>query len=120
MNLTSRRFIAFVVSTSLLLGVAATSFSHETSLSVSLPVQQTDQAGAALQEGRRLLKRGKADQALGQLQTALNLYIAAKNRKGIAAAHNELGDLYLRQGQTKTALDHYQQAYDALTGALGQ
>jgi CHAT domain-containing protein/tetratricopeptide (TPR) repeat protein len=87
---------------------------------VASVVQQTDQAGAALQEGRRLLKRGKADQALGQLQTALNLYTAAKNKKGIAAAHNELGDLYLRQGQNKTALEHYQQAYDALTGALGQ
>jgi CHAT domain-containing protein/tetratricopeptide (TPR) repeat protein len=83
-------------------------------------VQQPDQAGTALQEGRRLLKRGKADQALGQLQTALNLYTATNNRKGIAAAHNELGDLYLRQGQNKTALDHYQQAYDALSGALGQ
>jgi len=83
-------------------------------------MQQPDQAGTALQEGRRLLKRGKADQALGQLQTALNLYTAGKNRKGIAAAHIELGDLYLRQGQNKTALDHYQQAYDALTGVLGQ
>ena len=87
---------------------------------MSSSMQQPDQAGTALQEGRRLLKRGKADQALGQLQTALNLYTAAKNRKGVAAAHNELGDLYLRQGQNKTALDHYQQAYDALTGALGQ
>ena len=71
-----------------------------------------------MQEGRRLLKRGKADQALGQLQTALSLYTAANNRKGIAAAQNELGDLYLRQGQNKTALEHYQQAYDALTGVL--
>ncbi|MEP6820023.1 MAG: CHAT domain-containing tetratricopeptide repeat protein [bacterium] len=83
-------------------------------------MQQSDQAGTALQEGRRLLKRGKADQALGRLQTALDLYTAAKNRKGMAAAHNELGDLYLRQGQNKTALDHYQQAYYALTGVLGQ
>ena len=103
-----------------MLGLAAAVFSHDTPAPTTSAVQQTDQAGVALQEGRRLLKRGKADQALGQLQTALNLYTAAKNRKGIAAAHNELGDLYLRQGQTKTALEHYQQAYDALTGALGQ
>ena len=73
-----------------------------------------------MQEGRRLLKRGKADQAIGQLQTALNLYTAAKNRKGIAAAHNELGDLYLRQGQDKTALEHYEKAYAALTGVVEQ
>lgn len=120
MNATARKFTVFVLSTSLLLGLAATTLPHETSPASALPVQQPDQAGAALQEGRRLLKRGKADQALGQLQSALNLYTAAKNRKGIAAAHNELGDLYLRQGQNKTALEHYQQAYDALTGALGQ
>ena len=120
MNATARKFIAFVVSTSLVLGLAVVVFSHETSRPTNLAVQQTDQAGNALQEGRRLLKRGKADQALGRLQTALSLYTASNNRKGIAAAHNELGDLYLRQGQNKTALDHYQQAYDALTGALGQ
>jgi CHAT domain-containing protein len=75
-------------------------------------VQQTDQASAALHEGRRLLKRGRADQALVQLRNALNLYTAAKNNSGVAAAHNELGDLYLRQGQYSVALDHYQKALD--------
>ncbi len=76
------------------------------------PVQQTDQAGDALREGRRLLKRGRADQALVQLRNALNLYTNAKNNSGIAAAHNELGELYLRQGQYQVALDHYQKALD--------
>src|SRR5688572_31208843 len=75
-------------------------------------VQQTDQAGSALREGRRLLKRGRADQALIQLRTALNLYTSAKNNSGIAATHNELGDLYLRQGQYPIALDNYQKALD--------
>lgn len=75
-------------------------------------VQQTDQAGAALREGKRLLKRGRADQALIQLRTALNLYTSAKNNSGIAATHNELGDLYLRQGQYQIALDNYQKALD--------
>jgi CHAT domain-containing protein/predicted negative regulator of RcsB-dependent stress response len=74
--------------------------------------QQTDSARAALHEGRRLLKRGHSDQALVQLRNALNLYTAAKNNSGIAAAHNELGDLYLRQGQPEVALDHYQKALD--------
>jgi CHAT domain-containing protein/tetratricopeptide (TPR) repeat protein len=59
-----------------------------------------------------LLKRGKADQALGQLQTALKLYTAAKDNHGIAATNNELGDLYLRQGQYNVALDHYQRALE--------
>src|SRR5690349_24071821 len=75
-------------------------------------VQQTDQASTALHEGRRLLKRGRADQALVQLRNALNLYTAAKNNSGVAAAHNELGDLYLRQGQYQIALDNYQKALD--------
>ena len=74
--------------------------------------QQTDNAGSALREGRRLLKRGQADQALIQLRNALNLYTAAKNNSGMAAAHNELGDLYMRQGQYQVALDHYQKALD--------
>jgi CHAT domain-containing protein len=75
-------------------------------------VQQADSAGTALREGRRLLKRGRADQALIQLRNALNLYTAAKNSSGIAAAHNELGDLYLRQGQYPVALENYQKALD--------
>jgi len=78
----------------------------------TLPVQQTDQAGTALREGRRLLKRGRADQALIQLRNALNLYTAAKDNSGIAAAHNELGELYLRQGQYPVALENYQKALD--------
>ena len=79
-------------------------------------VQQSDQAGAALREGRRLLKRGRADQALIQLRNALNLYTAARNGSGVAAAHNELGDLYLRQGQYPVALENYQKALDGFLG----
>ena len=78
-------------------------------------VQQSDQASAALHEGRRLLKRGRADQALIQLRNALNLYTAAKNSSGVAAAHNELGDLYLRQGQYQVALDNYQKALEGFS-----
>src|ERR687894_235837 len=74
--------------------------------------QQADQAGAALREGRRLLKRGRADQALIQLRNALNLYTTAKNNSGMAATHNELGDLYMRQGQYPVALENYQKALD--------
>jgi CHAT domain-containing protein len=73
---------------------------------------QTDQAQQALTQGRQLLKRGKADQALIQLQTALRLYTSANKASGIAATNNELGDLYLRQGQYTVALNHYQQAFE--------
>ncbi len=82
--------------------------------------QQTDQAGAALRQGRRLLKRGQSDQALIQLRTALNLYTSAKNNSGIAATHNELGDLYLRQGQFQVALDNYQEALDGFLAFDGK
>src|SRR5215217_4638482 len=79
--------------------------------------QQADSAGAALREGRRLLKRGQADKALIQLRNALNLYTTAKNNSGMAAAHNEIGDLYLRQGQYQVALDNYQKALDGFFAA---
>src|ERR1044072_3276970 len=80
---------------------------------IALPApQQSDSASTALHEGRRLLKRGQADKALVQLRNALNLYTAAKNNSGMAAAHNELGDLYMRQGQYAVALDHYQKALE--------
>lgn len=122
MNASVRRFTVFVLSASLLSALSATAFSNsnEPLPRAAATAQQADNAGAALQEGRRLLKRGQADQALGKLQTALSLYTAAKNRKGIAAAHNELGDLYLRQGQDKTALEHYEKAYEALSGVAVQ
>lgn len=87
------------------------------SLANAAVTPQSNQADAALQQGRQLLRRGQGDQALGYLETALKLYTAAKNNRGVAAAHNELGDLYLRQGQNKVALEHYQQGYDAFTGA---
>lgn len=86
------------------------------STSIAVP-QQTDSATSSLNEGRRLLKRGKADQALPKLQRALELYTAAKNTGGMAKAHNELGDLYLRQGQYQVALDHYKKALEGFVGA---
>jgi CHAT domain-containing protein/predicted negative regulator of RcsB-dependent stress response len=90
-----------------LLLVVALSFTPLTAFS-----QQTDSAGTALHEGRRLLQRGQADKALIQLRNALNLYTAAKNNSGMAATHNELGDLYMRQGQYQLALEHYEKAFD--------
>ncbi|HJS22769.1 MAG TPA: CHAT domain-containing tetratricopeptide repeat protein [Pyrinomonadaceae bacterium] len=83
-----------------------------TPIAFAAHAQQSDNAGSALREGRRLLKRGQADKALIQLRNALDLYTAAKNNSGMAAAHNELGDLYMRQGQYQVALDHYQKALD--------
>jgi CHAT domain-containing protein/predicted negative regulator of RcsB-dependent stress response len=103
---------AVLSAAALLTGAATVPVSANTSTTY---VQQSDQASAALHEGRRLLKRGRADQALIQLRNALNLYTAAKNSSGVAAAHNELGDLYLRQGQYQVALDNYQKALEGFS-----
>ncbi len=109
-----KRFSKVLVATTLLCGLSFVAV-HKTSVASAMP--QTDQAGAALQEGRRLLKRGKSDQALSQLKKALNLYTTAKNNHGIAATENELGDLYLRQGEYNVALEHYKHALDGFMGA---
>src|SRR6266850_1723744 len=81
--------------------------------------QQTD-PGTALSRARTLLKQGHADQALGYLETALNLYTQTNNARGIAASEDALGDLYMIQGQYKVALDHYQKAYQAFVVGRGQ
>src|SRR5258708_11069368 len=72
---------------------------------------------STLSRGRALLKQGHADQALGYLESALNLFTQSNNSRGIAAAQDALGDLYLIQGQYKVALDHYQKSYEAFAGA---
>lgn len=120
MKANAGKFIVLSLCTSLSLALPIRALPHENTVATLPVVQQSDSAGTALDEGRRLFKRGRADQALGRLQTALKLYTSAKNQKGIAAAHKELGDLYLRQGQNKIALNHYQQAYNAITGVLVQ
>src|SRR5215204_7691503 len=106
-----QKVIGLLLAVVLLVAPIALTAHASTSGPTALP-QQTDQPGTALHEGRRLLKRGQADKALIQLRNALNLYTAARNNSGIAASHNELGDLYLRQGQYAIALDHYQKAFD--------
>jgi CHAT domain-containing protein/tetratricopeptide (TPR) repeat protein len=114
MSTRNLKLLAFIFS----LGLLATSSSLPARANTSLPSpQQTDQARAALDQGRRLLKHGHAAEALVQLQTALNLFSTANNQTGVAATHNELGDLYLRQGQYQVALDHYQKALDGFLGA---
>src|SRR4051794_1617350 len=77
------------------------------------PEPQASQAADALRQGRALLMRGKADQALARLQSALSQFKAASNIKGVAAANDALGDLYVRQGQYMVAVKYYQDAHDA-------
>ncbi|MFY9618516.1 MAG: CHAT domain-containing protein [Pyrinomonadaceae bacterium] len=88
---------------------------------VDSPVAQAQaDPSAALSTGRSLLKQGHADRALNHLQSALTLYTQTNNQRGIAAARDALGDLYLVQGQLKVALEHYEKAFDAFTTAANK
>ena len=107
MNLSSSKLTSLV----LCVGLISTTLT-QAGRAKTIEPPQTDQAHQALSQGRQLLKRGRADQALIQLQTALRLYTSANKASGIAASNNELGDLYLRQGQYTVALNHYQQAFE--------
>jgi len=95
------------------------SFGLMTSYAVIESSDQKDQPQAmqSLRQGRLLLRRGQANQALGFLQTALNLFKEANNSKGEAAANDALGDLYLKQGQYSIALGYYTSAHDAFKAA---
>ena len=75
--------------------------------------QDAGDARAKLDQGRKLLKLGKADQALGLLEQALKQFESAGDQKGVAVSQDALGDLYNRQGQYTVALDHYKKARDA-------
>lgn len=75
------------------------------------------QAVQSLKQGRLLLRRGQANQALSLLQTALKSFKEANNSKGEAAANDALGDLYARQGQYSIALGYYTSAHQAFKAA---
>src|SRR6266704_6198610 len=90
---------------------------HGPSRTIAEP--QTD-PNTALSRGRSLLKQGHADQALGYLEAALNQFTQTNNARGIAAAQDALGDLYMIQGQDKVALDHYRKAYESFVVARGK
>src|SRR5688500_7579839 len=84
------------------------------------PGPQAGSASQALKQGRALLKRGKADLALVQLQNALSSFKQAGNPKGVAAANDALGDLYVRQGQYGVAVKFYQDAHGAFREAVSK
>ncbi len=86
----------------------------------SAAIEPQSDPGAALSRGRALLKQGHADQAIGYLEAALNLYTQTNNPRGMAASEDALGDLYLVQGQNTVALAHYQKAYQSFVVARGQ
>ncbi|PYS85977.1 MAG: hypothetical protein DMF70_03125, partial [Acidobacteria bacterium] len=90
---------------------------HNFRYSISSIIEPQSDPNSSLSRGRTLLKQGHADQALGYLENALNLFTQSNSSRGVAAAQDALGDLYLIQGQYKVALDHYRSAYEAFVAA---
>src|SRR5437660_2818219 len=104
----------------LLVTTAALFFcANENSLNAIAAPLQTNPS-TSLSRGRSLLKQGHADQALPLLESALASFKQTNNARGIAAAEDALGDLYLIQGQYKVALDHYRSAYQSFVVASGK
>jgi CHAT domain-containing protein/tetratricopeptide (TPR) repeat protein len=84
------------------------------------PINPQTDPSTSLSRGRALLKQGHADQALSLLESALTAFTSTNNARGIAAAQDALGDLYMVQGQYKVALDHYKSAYQSFVVASGK
>jgi CHAT domain-containing protein len=107
---TKNRIASLLLACAVIFSVAPHVSVTRASVGATEPQQQGTQATEALRQGRTLLKRGRADQALPLLEQALKLYAAANDARGQAAAHDALGDLYTRQGQYARALAHYKDA----------
>jgi CHAT domain-containing protein/tetratricopeptide (TPR) repeat protein len=100
--------------------LSLTAITHAAGLdNPSVAAPQTDPS-TSISRGRALLKQGHADQALPLLESALAAFTSTNNARGIAAAQDALGDLYMVQGQYKVALDHYQKAYQSFVLAGGK
>src|SRR5881394_2483418 len=115
-------FKYFVAAALLLLAVAAVSWLSPATTANNFDnaaAPQTDPS-ASLSRGRALLKQGHADQALPLLESALTAFTSTNNARGIAAAQDALGDLYMIQGQYKVALEHYKSAYQSFVVASGK
>lgn len=81
--------------------------------STATTLNAADEASRALAEGAALLRRNRADLALPLLESALKLFTQANNKSGLAAAHDALGDIYLRHGQYAPAIEHFGRAAEA-------
>jgi CHAT domain-containing protein len=115
-------FISCLVSASAIIAGASLSLTHAThagGLDNPFVAPQNDPS-TSLARGRALLKQGHADQALPLIDSALSGFTATNNARGIAAAQDALGDLYMIQGQYRVALDHYQKAYQSFVVASGK
>ncbi|MFL6230797.1 MAG: CHAT domain-containing protein [Pyrinomonadaceae bacterium] len=112
-----RQLLSLVVAASVLVAtVSHASVRVETPAPGTADGTPAQQALAALDQGKAQLRRNHADQALPLLQNALALFTQAGDAAGAAAARDQIGDIYQRYGQYRTALDNYQGAFDTFCG----
>ena len=91
--------------------------STSTAASATTEPAQAGDAAAEREQGRALLRRGKAAEALIHLERALKAFRQSGNKSGEASTQDLLGELYERQGGYDAALEHYQAAHDLYAAA---
>ena len=77
----------------------------------SFAAAQAGGAAAEREQGRALLRRGRAAEALVHLERALRLFGEEGRESGAASTRDLLGELYERQGRYDLALEHYEAAH---------
>ena len=73
---------------------------------------QTAGASSEREQGRALLHRGRAAEALVHLERALKGFRQSNDRSGEASTQDLLGELYDRQGRYDLAFQHYKAALE--------
>jgi CHAT domain-containing protein len=120
------RALAFLLVVSMFLcavpsgGSRALASVSASTLSTTPAPPDTQQAGDATSEreqGRALLHRGKAAEALIHLERALKAFQQSGSKSGEASTRDLLGELYERQGRYDVALENYQAAHDLYVAA---
>jgi CHAT domain-containing protein len=74
--------------------------------------QASGSAASERDEGRALLHRGRAAEALIHLERALKAFQSSNDKSGEASTRDLLGELYERQGRYDSALENYTAAHD--------
>src|SRR2546423_5133185 len=120
------RALAFLLVVSMFLCAAPSGGSRAlasvsaSTLSTTPAPPDTQQAGDATSEreqGRALLHRGKAAEALIHLERALKAFQQSGSKSGEASTRDLLGELYERQGRYDAALENYTAAHDLYVAA---
>jgi CHAT domain-containing protein len=102
--------ILFAAPSGALAGVPATGATTKPAPTVL--AQAGGGAFAEREQGRSLLRRGKAAEALIHLERALKAFQQTGERLGEASTRDLMGELYERQGRYDVALKNYEGAYE--------